>query len=99
MNIAMLSDWILVKLGDDVDINPHGRIITPDVAKNAPQTAKVIACGPGHEDYPTDEVFEGDEIVFPRYATTEVELEGETYHILRARDILAIVERGPVSGE
>jgi chaperonin GroES len=34
---------------------------------------------------------EGDEVVFGKYAGTEIEFEGEKYLIMRQSDVLAVV--------
>jgi len=73
-----------------------GGIIIPDTAKEKPQEGKVVAAGPGKRD---DEgkriplnVKEGDQILFGRYAGTEVKIDGVEHLIMREDDILGIVE-------
>jgi chaperonin GroES len=36
---------------------------------------------------------EGDEVLYGKYAGTELELEGEKYLIMRQSDVLAVIEK------
>ncbi len=89
-----LHDRIIVKpreAGEHV----WGGIIIPDTAREKPQEGDVIAVGPGRllEDgrrSPMD-VKVGDRVIFEKYAGTEVELDEESYLILRESDILGII--------
>lgn len=68
-----------------------GGIILTNNAKEQPQTAEVVAVGPGTKD----EVMElkaGDRVVFSKYAGDIVKYEGEEYTIMNQRDILAIIQ-------
>ena len=68
-----------------------GGIIIPDTAKEKPQRGKVIAVGNGTKD---EEMIlkVGDEVLYGKYAGTELENEGEKYLMMRQSDVLAIVE-------
>ena len=67
----------------------------PDTAKEKPQKGEVLAVGSGEiiegKKVPL-EVKVGDEIIFSKYAGTEIELDDEEYLILRQSDVLAILE-------
>jgi len=95
IKLRPLSDRVLVKRLD-ADDSVKGGIILPDSAKKKQETAKVIAVGPGLKDKDGQivamPVAEGDIVLMDKYAGQELELEGEEYHILRADDIIAIVE-------
>ena len=73
-----------------------GGIIIPDTAKEKPQRGKVIAVGSGKllENGKREpiEVKEGDQVLFGKYSGTEIKIEGEEHLILRADDILGIIE-------
>lgn len=89
MKIQPLADRVLVlpaKAEEKV-----GGIIIPDTAKEKPQHGKVIAVGEGTKD---DKMVlkEGDEILYGKYAGTELENEGEKYLIMRQSDVLAILK-------
>jgi chaperonin GroES len=62
----------------------------PDTAKEKPQQGKVVAAGPGKKDEPM-EVKVGDEVLYGKYAGTEVEVDGKKYLIVRQSDIMAIL--------
>ncbi len=73
-----------------------GGIILPDSAKKKQETAKVVAVGPGKKDkagccIPMP-VKEGDLILMDKYAGQEVTIDDEEFIIVRADDIIAIIE-------
>lgn len=89
MKIQPLADRVLVlpaKAEEKV-----GGIIIPDTAKEKPQHGKVVAVGEGTKD---DKMVlkEGDEILYGKYAGTELENEGEKYLIMRQSDVLAVLK-------
>ena len=55
-----------------------------------PQRGTVLAAGPGKKDEPVT-VKAGDEVLYGKYAGTEINIEGVDYLIMRESDILAIV--------
>ena len=67
-----------------------GGIILTNTAKEKPQTAEVVAVGPGTKDEPM-EVKVGDNVIYSKYAGTEVKLDNEEYIIVKQNDILAII--------
>ena len=67
-----------------------GGIIIPDTAKEKPQQGTVIAVGPGKKDEPM-EVKVGDQVLYGKYAGTEVTVEDKKYLIVKQSDILAIL--------
>lgn len=73
-----------------------GGIILPDSAKKKQETAKVIAIGSGKklEDGKTlpIPVNVGDVILMDKYSGQEVTVDDEEYMILKADDIIAIIE-------
>lgn len=96
MKIRPLFDRVIVKRVEE-DIKSSGGIIIPDTAKEKPQRGKVIAVGSGKilengKREPID-VKEGDMVLFGKYSGTEVKIEGEEHLILRADDILGIIEK------
>ena len=58
--------------------------------KPRPQQGVVIAAGPGKKDEPM-EVKVGDEVLYGKYAGTEVTVEDKKYLIVKQSDILAIL--------
>lgn len=89
MTIKPLADRVLV-LPAQVE-EKVGGIIIPDTAKEKPQRGKVIAVGNGTKD---EEMIlkVGDEVLYGKYAGTELENDGEKYLIMRQSDVLAVVE-------
>lgn len=73
-----------------------GGIILPDSAKKKQETAEVLALGTGKRDK-QGKMIEmpvkiGDKILMEKYAGQEITIEGEEYVILRADEIIAIIE-------
>ena len=69
-----------------------GGIIIPDTAKEKPLHGKVIATGKGTKD--EEMVLKaGDEVLYGKYAGTELEFEGEKYLMMRQSDVLAVIEK------
>ncbi|MBJ7429034.1 MAG: co-chaperone GroES, partial [Bacteroidia bacterium] len=64
--------------------------IIPDTAKEKPQRGIVVAAGEGKKDEPMT-VKPGDNVLYGKYAGTEVTVEGKEYLIMRESDIFAIV--------
>ncbi len=94
LNLKPLADRIVVKKLEAEEKTPGG-IVLPDTAKEKPQQAEVLACGPGKFDEKGNrqpmEVKVGDRVLFAKYSGTEVKIDGIEYLILSERDILAIV--------
>lgn len=89
MKIKPLSDRVLIQ-SNPAEEKTAGGLIIPDTAKEKPLAGKVIAVGPGTSEVKM-EVKAGDEVLYGKYAGTEVTIEGETYLIMRQNDILAII--------
>ena len=89
MKIQPLADRVLVLPAPAEE--KVGGIIIPETAKEKPQRGKVIAVGEGTKD---DKMVlkEGDEVLYGKYAGTELENEGEKYLIMRQSDVLAILK-------
>ena len=89
MNIKPLADRVLIlpTAAEEVTL---GGIIIPDTAKEKPLRGTVQAVGNGTKD---EEMVlkEGDQVLYGKYAGTELELEGEKYLIMRQSDVLAVV--------
>ena len=98
MKIRPLYDRIVVKRVEEQE-TILGSIIIPDSAKEKPQEAEVMAVGQGKrlEDgtlVPVD-VKVGDRILFGKYSSSDIKLDGEEYLIMREDEILGVVERNP----
>lgn len=75
-----------------------GGIILPDTAKKKQETAKVVAVGPGAltKDGKTlpMPVEVGDIILMDKYSAQEVTIDDEEYVIVKADEIIAIINEG-----
>lgn len=90
MNIKPLADRVLIEPTPAEEVTMSG-IIIPDSAKEKPQRGKVLAAGGGTKDEEMV-VKAGDQVLYGKYAGTEIEIEGTKYLIMRQSDILAVVE-------
>jgi chaperonin GroES len=95
MDIRPLHDRLIVQRLEEGE-QKIGGIIIPDSAKEKPQQGKVIAAGIGkmNDDgvrVPLD-VKAGDLILFGKYASQEVKLDGEDYLIMREDEVLAVID-------
>ncbi len=89
MNIKPLADRVLIKPAAAEEKTVSG-IIIPDSAKEKPLQGEVVAVGNGTKDEEMV-VKVGDVVLYGKYAGTELELEGNTYLIMRQSDLLAII--------
>ncbi|MBR5661045.1 MAG: co-chaperone GroES [Bacteroidales bacterium] len=87
--IKPLADRVLIE-PKEAETKTASGIFIPDTAKEKPQQGKVIAVGPGKKDEPM-EVKVGDEVLYGKYAGTEVTVEEKKYLIVKQSDILAIL--------
>ncbi|MFV8755187.1 co-chaperone GroES [Nannocystaceae bacterium ST9] len=96
MNVRPLNDRVLVKRLEE-ETKTAGGIFIPDSAKEKPTRGRVIAVGNGklNDDgvRKTLDVKKDDEILFGKYAGTEIKFDGQELIIMREEDILAVIER------
>ncbi len=89
-----LGDRIVVK-ALEAESQSAGGIILPENAKEKPQKAEVLAVGPGklldNGKISAVDVKVGDKVVYSKYGGTEVKVDGEDLIILRADDILGVL--------
>ena len=95
MALRPLHDRILVQRIEEEE-QKVGGIIIPDSAKEKPQQGEVIAAGVGAlnkegKRVPLD-VKAGDRILFGKYTSQEVKLNGEEYLIMREDEVLAVID-------
>ena len=89
MKIKPLSDRVVIEQKKAEEKTASGLFI-PDTAKEKPLQGVVIAVGPGTTDVKM-EVKVGDNVLYGKYAGTEVTIENNDYLILKQNDILAII--------
>lgn len=94
MKLVPLFDRVVLKQLVAEETTKSG-IVLPGQAKEKPSQAEVIAVGPGGVVDGKDikmQVKIGDKVIFSKYSGTEVEIDKETYLIVKQNDILAIIE-------
>ena len=94
VTIKPLADRVVIRPAQREEVTASG-VILPDTATEKPQRGTVLAVGPGtRNDDGTRtplEVSEGAEVLYAKYAGTEVKVAGEDLLIVRGSDILAVV--------
>jgi chaperonin GroES len=95
MALKPLDDRVVIKPAAPQEKTKSG-IILPENAQEKPMQGEVIAVGPGKL---TDSgnrgqvsVSVGDQVIYGKYAGTEVEIEGETYKVMRDSELLGVVQ-------
>ena len=96
MKIRPLQDRVLVKRVEE-DQKTKGGIIIPDSAKEKPIEGIIIAVGKGKVANDGKlikmDIKEGDNILFNKYAGTDVKIDGEEFVIMREYDIVGVIEK------
>lgn len=96
MKLRPLHDRVVVKRKEEERTSPGG-IVIPDTAKEKPIRGEVLAVGRGKlldsGDLRPLDVKVGDEVLFGKYAGTEVKLADEDLLVLREDDIMAVIEQ------
>lgn len=96
MNIRPLYDRIVVRRLEE-DSQSAGGIVIPDTAKEKPSRGEVMAIGTGKvldkgEVRPLG-VNVGEQILFDKFAGTDVTLSGEDFVVMREDDIMGVIEQ------
>ena len=94
MKLVPLGDRVVLKQLAAEETTKSG-IVLPGQNKEKPQQAEVVAVGPGGVVDGKEikmEVKVGDQVVYSKYAGSEIKLEDEEYIIVKQNDILAIIK-------
>ncbi len=94
MKLVPLGDRVVLKQLAAEETTKSG-IVLPGQNKEKPQQAEVVAVGPGAVVDGKEikmEVKVGDQVVYSKYAGSEVKLEDEEYIIVKQSDILAVLQ-------
>ncbi len=95
MSFKPLNDRVLVKRLESEEKTAGGLFI-PDTAKEKPSRGEVVAVGPGKSDESGKRIAmsvkAGDNVLFNKYAGTEIKLDGVEHLVMREDDILAIID-------
>lgn len=95
MNIRPLHDRVVIRRLEE-ERTSAGGIVIPDTAAEKPSRGEVVAIGAGKmldngEVIPLA-VKVGEQILFGKYAGTEVKVSGEDYVVMREDDIMGVIE-------
>ena len=90
MKLKPWADRVIITPAAAEEVTASG-IIIPDSAKEKPLRGKVLAVGQGTKD---EEMIlkEGDNVLYGKYAGTEIDLDGEKVLIMRQNEVLAVIE-------
>ncbi len=94
MKLVPLGDRVVLKQLVAEETTKSG-IVLPGQNKEKPQQAEVVAVGPGGVIDGKEvkmEVKVGDNVIYSKYAGTDVKLDDEEYIVVKQADILAIIE-------
>jgi chaperonin GroES len=88
MNVKPIGDRVLVKIKES-ETKTAGGIIIPQTAQEKTQTGVVVAIG---TDSDAIKVKVGDEVMYDKYAGTQIKIDGVEHLIVKMSDILAILQ-------
>lgn len=94
MKLVPLGDRVVLKQLVAEETTKSG-IVLPGQNKEKPQQAEVVAVGPGGVIEGKEvkmEVKAGDQVIYSKYAGTDVKVEEDEYIIVKQSDILAILQ-------
>ena len=95
MKIRPLQDRVVVRRTEE-EQKSAGGIVLPDSATEKPAQGEVLAVGPGrlleNGDVRPVDVKVGDVVVFGKYASNTVKIDGEELLILSESEIYGVVE-------
>jgi chaperonin GroES len=95
-NIKPLHDRVIVRRIEEGE-QVRGGLFIPDSAKEKPQEGEVLAVGEGK--YRKDgtrqplDVVAGDRVLFGKYSSSEIKIDGEELLIMREDEILGVIRR------
>lgn len=88
MKVKPLADRVLVKT-EKSEAKTASGIIIPDTAQEKTQIASVIAVG---DDSEKIKVKVGERVMYDKYSGTSIKIDGDDHLILKAADIIAVIE-------
>jgi chaperonin GroES len=95
MKMRPLHDRVIVKRTEEERTSPGG-IVIPDAAAEKPIKGEIVAAGNGklleNGELRALDVKVGDQVLFGKYAGTEVKVEGEELLVMKEDDIMAVIE-------
>ena len=95
MPVKPLHDKVLVKRFEESTTTASG-IIIPDSSKEKPSEGEVVAVGTGYRLDNGDDraltVKVGDKVLFEKYGSSEVKVNGEELLMMKEEKILGIIQ-------
>ena len=94
MTIKPLADNVVIKATAAEETTKSGIVLT-SASKEKPQIAEVVAVGPGGMVDGKEiamHVKVGDQVIYSKYAGTDVKIEDQEYIIVKQSDILAVIQ-------
>ncbi len=94
VNIKPLADRVIVAPAAAEEKTKSG-IIIPDTAKEKPQRGEIVAVGEGKMSdqgvLVKPQLKVGDQVLYGKYAGTEITIDGTDYLIMKESDIFAVL--------
>jgi chaperonin GroES len=95
MKVKPLGDRVLIKITESESKTASG-IIIPQTAQEKTQNGVVVAVGPGSKNdkgvLEPVAVAVGQKVMYDKYAGAQIKIDGEDHLIVKAADILAVLE-------
>ena len=92
IKLQPIGDRVIIRQVAREEVTKSG-IVIPDTVRERPQEGEVLAVGPGSLTMDGKriemEVKEGDEVIYAKYAGTEIKVDDEELIVLREGEILA----------
>lgn len=93
MAVKPLEDRVLIKPIEPETVTSSG-LYLPESSKEKPIQGTVVAVGPGkvleNGGRASMSIANGDRVVYPKFAGTEVTIEGDEHLILRESELLGV---------
>ena len=90
-----LHDYVVLEKVKEEEKTQSGIILTTKEAKDEPSHGVVVAVGPGKTENGTlipIELSAGMKVIYKKYSGTEVKEDRKDYLLIKADDILAVIE-------
>ena len=96
MKLRPLHDRVIVKRLEQETKTASG-IVIPDSAGEKPDQGEILAVGPGKRndkgDFVALNIKVGDRVLFGKYSSSDIKVNGEELLIMREDEILGIITR------
>ncbi len=94
MKFRPLHDRVLVRRAE-AETKTAGGIIIPGTAEEKPSEGEIVAVGSGYVNDNGDvrslDVKEGDKVIFKKWGSDEITVDGEELLVMKESDIIGII--------